>query len=145
MRRPIRTRRLSIAAVLSFVAFVVAATAGVRSFWTMDEFDFGQDRAIALNGGCLHYARASFKFRQDPIGHLTWRYQVIAYSNNFLGFGTWQGVVPYPKGTGTGKVFHVRIPLWPILILLLFAPVRWLAARPVNAPAFPVVTNAKRE
>ncbi|HEX5243834.1 MAG TPA: hypothetical protein VFW23_11280 [Tepidisphaeraceae bacterium] len=138
MRRPTRTRRLSIAAVLSFAAFVVTATAGVRSFWTMDEFDFGQDRAIALNGGCLHYARASFKFRQDRIGHLTWRYQVIAYPNNFLGFATWKGIVRFSKGTGTGKVFHLRLPLWPISLLLLIAPACWLIARPANPPAFPL-------
>lgn len=145
MRRPTRTRRLSITAILSFVAFVVTATSGIRSFWSMDEFDFGQDRAIALNGGCLHYARASFKFRQDPFGHLTWRYQIITYPNNFLGFATWKGVVRFSKGTGTGtgSVFHLRVPLWPLLLLLLIAPLRWLIARPANAPAFPVITDAK--
>lgn len=38
MRRPTRTRRLSIAAIASLLAFGVVAAAGVRSFW--DEMDF---------------------------------------------------------------------------------------------------------
>jgi len=107
----------------------------------MDELDFGQDRAVALDGGCLYYARASLKFRQNSVEHVSWRYRVIAYPNDFLGFAVWKRVMRFPKATGTGSVFYVRAPLWPLLILLIIAPARWLIARPENAPAFPVITK----
>jgi hypothetical protein len=128
---------------VSLLAFVAVAGAGIRSFWRMDELDFGQERATALNGGYLHYARASFKLGQGFVEHQSRRYQVIAYPNNFLGFAIWKQVVRFPNATG--KIFRVRVPLWFPLLLLLIAPVRWLIARPQYALAFPVVTDAKWE
>jgi len=140
MRRPIRTRRLSIAAMASLLAFAVVAGAGIRSFWTMDELDFGQRRATALNGGYVHYARASFEIGQGLVVHQSRRYQVISYPNNFLGFSVWKQVTSFPGASGT--VFRLRVPLWFPLLLLLIAPVRWLIARPQYVPAFPVVAGA---
>lgn len=126
----------------SFLAFAVMAGAGIRSFWRMNEVDFGQERAAALNGGYLHYARASFKLGQGLVVHRSRRYVVIAYPNNFLGFSMWKQVMPFPKASGT--IFRLRVPLWFPLLLLLIAPVRWLVARPQYVPAFPVVANAKQ-
>jgi len=39
----------------------------------------------------------------------------------------------------------VDVPLWPLLLLLLIAPIRWLIARPANAPAFPVIAKARQK
>ena len=51
----------------------------------------------------------------------------------------------YRVGAQMTREFEIVMPLWPLLILLLIAPVRWLTARPANAPAFPVIANAKHE
>jgi len=139
MHRPTRTRRLSIAAILSLVGLVVIAGAGVRSFWTMDELDFGHDRAIALNGGCLHYAHASFLVNRYRIQHLSRKYQVITSPRTNLGFGVWNQVLS-PKQT----VFRACAPIWPFLLLLLIVPVCWLIARPAATSAFPIITSTDR-
>lgn len=142
MRRPTCTRRLSIAAMASLLGFAVVAGAGIRSFWTMDELDFEQKRATALNGGYLHYARASFKIGQGLVVHQSRRYQVISYPNNFLGFSVWKQVLSFPSLSGT--IFHLRVPLWFPLLLLLIVPVRWLIAGPRYVSAFPIIAESKQ-
>src|SRR2546421_3507917 len=123
MQGPTRTRRLSVAAMVSLVAFVLVAGAGVRSFWTMDELDFNHDRAIALNGGCLHYGHASWPINQELIAHQSRKYQVLVYPNGILGFALWHQALP---PLGKQKIFRVCTPIWPLLLLLLIAPLRWL-------------------
>src|SRR6185437_12354296 len=58
MRRPTRTRRLSIAAIVSLVAFVVLASAGVRSLFVYDQWDFGSHIIESGNFG-IGYRRMS--------------------------------------------------------------------------------------
>jgi hypothetical protein len=138
MQRPIRTRRLSVAAIASLVGFVMVASAGVRSFWTLDELDFGYDRAIALNGGCLHYAHSSFAIDRQPIQHRSMKYQVLNSPNVILGFGIWNQV-PFPNA----KIFRACTPIWPFLLLLLIAPLRWLVGRPAVTSAFAIITSTE--
>src|SRR5690349_15413273 len=136
MQRPIRTRRLSVAAIVSLVGFAMLASGGVRSFWILDELDFGHDRAIALNGGCLHYAHASWAIDRQPIKHGSMKYQVLNYPNVIWGFGI--GNQTYSPQQ---KIFRARTPTWPFLLLLLIAPVRWLIGRPAAPSAFAIITS----
>ena len=112
-----------------------ARGAGIRSFWTLDELDFGHDRAIALNGGCLHYAHASFAINRQLIEHRSMKYQVLNDPNVILGFGIWNQV-PFPKL----KIFACA-PIWPFLPLLLIAPLRWLIGKPAGTSAFAIITS----
>jgi hypothetical protein len=57
MDRPVRTRRLSIAAMVSLLAAVIVAGAGVRSFWIDDLFSLNHGREVDLNYGCFQYSR----------------------------------------------------------------------------------------
>jgi len=70
MRRPTRTRRLTIAAVLSLMAFGVVTGAGVRSFWSLDCWENSNGRwGIALAGGCAIFNHHSeFPASYTPIG-----------------------------------------------------------------------------
>jgi len=49
-------------------------------------------------------------------------------------------VTKWAAGFGPVKLI-IEGPLWPMLLLLLIAPVRWLIARPANSPAFPVIRH----
>src|SRR6185437_14795353 len=55
MRRPIRTLRLSIAAVLSLLAFVVVCAAEVNSFWDVHIWQAETGRTVELFGGRIGY------------------------------------------------------------------------------------------
>jgi len=50
-----------------------------------------------------------------------------------------------PPAPGAARFFDIMIPLWLTLLLVLIGPVRWLIARPANAPAFPVITDTKQK
>src|SRR6185312_12001459 len=142
MHRPTRTRRLSIAAIVSLLLFIVVAGAGVRSFWVRDEWDSKPLRQIILEGGHVGYTQ-------------TWGKWIISYgiqgghhsskaawanSSSALKFYL-DNIDSFPDYPGALREFQIFIPLWPVLLLLLIAPVRWLIAQPANAPAFPVITN----
>ena len=150
MRRPTRTRRLSIAAVLSLLAFGVVAAAGARSFWVLDNLSLGAHQVIFVNRGCLVYDHEStdgnlsspfiaqhgsvlIEERAFSVGKIL--------SADWVHAGFWGG-----KGTDGFRYCerYFGMPLWPLLLLLLIAPARWLIARPVDAAAFPVVTDAKQ-
>ena len=150
MRRPTRTRRLTIAAMVSLLAFVGVAGVGARSLWIVDSWYYSHSIGVRLEGGrfgCMHESSdrvisgitfTHFTFRMMPRQVLTvfWKFHIHRA----------EYAVTFPGGSlGHTKVFVVWIPLWFPLLLLLIAPVRWLIARPANTPAFPVVTDGPTE
>ena len=145
MRRPIRTRRLSITSIGSLLAFVVVAGVGTRSFWTWDSLT-AMNRAIGLEGGYFIYMQVwGAPANNFDTGHQSadMRPHVLDMPGGVLGFAIKRGSSTSP--TRVEKDITIRIPLWFPLLLMLIAPARWLIARPPSAPAFPVVTDAKRE
>jgi len=144
MRRPTRTRRLSIAAIASSLAFVVVAGAGIRSLWNLDCWENANGRwGIALAGGCAHFNHHSGMVVQYiPIGfyHIDLKLDRSDAARAIWGFSIDREFVHLKNGNG--RNFYLHLPLWPLLILLLIAPACWLIARPANAPAFPVVTKS---
>jgi len=141
MRRPTRTRRLSIAALTSSLAFVIVACAGIRSFWTYDAWQtvvHGEGYAFVLECGTAGFVcRSGEAIPSEPGGHVHGDENPDRYAVLF-GIREFQFHVSRKEAE-----IDLRIPVWPLLLLLLIAPVRWLIARPANAPAFPVITDAK--
>lgn len=152
MRRPIRTRRLGVAAIVSLLAFVALAGAGVRSFETCDNLSLGVHQVIILNRGCLVYV---YEFENSGRHSLLIIYhpsllvedkspasldKTIPAEWRFAGF--WGGELGGDY-VPTYNMVYFGVPLWFPLLLLLIAPVRRLIARPADAPAFPVVADAK--
>lgn len=143
MRRPIRTHRLSTAAIVSCAAFLLVAFAGIRSFWITDGMTFGQHRAVGFIGGNAIYVHADYKVTQAPIKFQSGYFQKFQHPPGILGFVIWNQVL---RVTGRNfKVFRVLVPLWPLILLLLIAPIRWMMALPIQAAAFPVVTDGKQQ
>ena len=147
MRRPTRTRRLSIAAIASLLVFVAAAAAGVRSFWISDTWIFAICQSeIVLSDGCITGARIKSVGMEgfDRSKHLSDR--VAPDKRNIAraiwGFRAWHIVLPHRSGVRE-EISALDAPLWSLLLLLLTSPVRWLIARSGNTPAFPVVTDTK--
>jgi len=150
MRRPTRTCRLSIAAIVSLLLFAAVAGAGVRSLWIAEAWNDGNGRFVGLFGG-----RATYQHILDPpfspSGHVSSDLGVSP-DRRIAGeaiYGVRIGTDSYSRGiradpSAVQRIFTIHIPLGPILFLLLIVPVRWLVARPANAPAFPVITDAKR-
>lgn len=133
MRRPTRTRRLSIAAIVS----LLAVCPYIRSFWTYGGFNFRYGREIELDRGCFLYEQAGVK-------HIWGAYLGNNYLDSIWGFAIGNQAAIDPVTLGNISVFRIRIPLWPFILLLLIAPVRWLIAQPANAAAFPVIAYAKQ-
>lgn len=144
MRRPIRTRRLSIAAIVSGAMFLAITGAGIRSVWVWDQWYFKTWKMIMLSGGRIRYREMSgtqFAGLSDPTIHQS-GYSESTNLSGILKFEVDNAEID-PSRPGTWRDFSVWIPLWPILLLLLITPVRWLIARPANASAFPVIADAK--
>jgi len=143
MRRPTRTRRLSIAAISSVVLFGVVAGAGVRSFWVWDIWDRPNAWEIDLVGGganFLIHLHGPHKYTA-PLEHL---HMSIDPADSFTTRCLWDFEI-HSKiengGSGGQKLFQVSVPITFPLLLLLIIPVRWLIPRPENAPTFPVITR----
>lgn len=141
MRRPTRTRRLSIAAMVSLLGFVVVASAGVRSLWIDDYLKFTGVGLIGLKGGHVYYI-----ITDEPWmgGNKMWGFGSAPTRgvrvSHFFRFSIGAHQV-YRVGAQMAREFEVVVPLWPLLFLLLIAPTRWLIARSASARAFPVVTQ----
>ena len=141
MRRPTRTRRLSIAAISSLLAFAVVASAVARSFWTFDEWDFGNRMGrLGLRDGFVYRGvTLSMAGKPTRINH------PVHVSGELRPYDREQDqqsicfliIASYP-----GQWRMISMPLWLPLFLLLIAPVRWLVARRATAPAFPVFAKA---
>ena len=67
MRRPTRTRRFSIAAMMSLLAFVVVAGEGSRSCWIWDQWHTGAGKTISLENGCILYTHVSGAVAEFPM------------------------------------------------------------------------------
>jgi len=148
MLRPTRTRRLSIAAIASLLAFVVAAAAGARSFWISDTWIFANCQSeIVLRSGSVTGARIKsvgtegFKRSEHRSDGVAPEKRNIARA--IWGFRAWRIVLPHRSGVRE-EISALDAPLWSLLLLLLIAPVRWLIARPPDAPAFPVIADTRR-
>lgn len=141
----IRTRRLSIVAVVSFVAFVVVAVITIRSFWLSDGWADNSGHFIALEGGRIAYTHI-FVPNYLPSGHLPASMspdrQVL--ENAIWGFRAYKSSIPSDPSGQAIPAFRAAVPLWPLLVLLIVAPVRWLRAQQSNEPAFPVITDGKQ-
>src|SRR6185437_3656282 len=61
MRCPTRTRRLSIAAMVSLLAAVAVGTVEVRSFWNYDAWHGGKGQDFVLDEGCASFCSRSAK------------------------------------------------------------------------------------
>ena len=146
MRRPTRTRRLSIAAMMALAVFVAVAAVGARSLWIVDSWYYRHSIGFRLEGGrfgCMYessdrdnpgFTFTHFTFRTMPhqVLPVFWKFHVhhATYAATF------------PGGShGHTKVSVVWIPLWFPLLLLLIAPARWLIARPAKGRAFPISGN----
>lgn len=141
MHWPTRTRRLAIDAILSFAALLAVMAAGTRSFWVWDAWGFGNGTIIGLEGGCVLYTHQK-PILQPPINgplHGVMEPEEFDFPGSILGF-----VVAKDLSHNAGRpIFGLQVPLWPLLLLLVVIPIRWLIALPANAPAFPVVTCTK--
>ncbi len=137
MRRPTRTRRLSIAAIVSLLLFAMVAVPGIRSFWTWEVWSNHNGRlVIALVRGRVSYLRASEVVTQLlPPGYSSYK---SSPDWNSIRESLWGFRIDNDQA-----LFMMHVPIWPLLLLLLIAPARWLIARPVDAAAFPVVTGPK--
>src|SRR5690348_16105615 len=117
MRRTTRTRRLSIAALASSLAFVAVAGAAVRSFWIPTVKVFGDWNRITLEHGSVTYLRLSKIGSVDPSAAYL---ELPADSKwNLLGFGMMKRV--YEAANYSLLSLHwFIIPLWfPLLFLLI--------------------------
>jgi len=124
------------------LAFVAVATADVRSFWIFDVF-YLKGIGFQLNYGRAQYEQWSGLPDSEGFIHETGA--AIKYSTwDPLKFSVFKEVLQSRVGAPI-IVFDAIIPLWFPLLLLLIVPVRWLIARPANAPAFRVITDAKQE
>lgn len=143
MHRPTRTRRLSIAAMASLLAFVMVAGAAARSLWVCDGWTYGGNQAIGFYGGRVIYTQVLPNLQS---GHFSSTSTPIdrTFRDAVWGFSAERKAFPAPiKVNPRGQVsfISVTVPIWPLLLLLLIAPARWLIARSASAPAFPVVTR----
>lgn len=144
MRRPTRTRRLSITALISLTALVSLGGLGARSFWNWDAWGTKNNRMMALGDGCIIYMHTTGTGPSTSVGYLHGDVQPDDFEyRSVLGFIFSSDFThDHPPGVRT---FEVHLPLWFPILLLLIAPLRWLIARPANAPAFPVITDATQK
>jgi len=146
MRRPTRTRQLSIAAIMSLLATVVKAGAGFRSFWSYDIYGIygsGAWQGIGIEKGRVVFMRTwgtALTTQSYPAGHFSGK-ENLGVPWGVCGFSVNKESSP-PAPYPDAHTFVLAMPLWLLLLLLLIAPVRWLIARPANASAFPVITDA---
>lgn len=145
MRRPTRTPRLSIAAIASLLAFGVVLGIGVRSFWMWDQWHLGMGKIIAIENGCVSYAHISDKSDRFPmLKHDTFQAGGMpAINDSIPPIWSFAGFSQRQIATSRVEAFSFGAPLWPLLLLLLISPVRWLMARPIG-PAFPVIADASK-
>jgi len=157
MRRLTRRRRLSIAAIISLLALVGVAGIGARSYsiqntWTLQPTPRGKvmERIFTLNRGRISYEEVSWITATQPsdlrdLGYMSGDPKSpSAGHRSILGLSETKEVVLILKDC-TLVLLVVDVPLWPLLLLLLIAPIRWLIARPANAPAFPVIAKARQK
>lgn len=129
---------------MSLVVFAAVAGAGVRSLWSLDLWESGNGRwGIVLAGGRAHFNHMSGLAAQyPPTGHVhvDVRPNRSDIAQMVWGFRIDRDTLPFDNG----RYSILHTPIWPLLLLLLIVPVRWLIARPACASAFPVIANANQ-
>lgn len=140
MRRRVRTRRLSVTAMMSSLAFLVLVGAGLRSFWKWDGWEFGNGQLIALESGSVVYSQEKVPGSFRPGGHVLGDVKYALFPKGTLGFA-FRDEAGQTR-LGYMSIFVLRAPLWPLLLLLLIIPALWFVARPAG-PAFLVIADAK--
>ena len=127
MRRPTRTRRLSTAAIVSLLLFGAVTGTEIQSI------PIGDSGLLKLSDGTMEFRLVwNQKLSADP------RSSSLS-EHHLLGFTVTKWVASF------GPVhLIIEVPRWPIFLLLLIAPARWLIARPANASAFPVIVDTRR-
>ena len=133
MPRPTRTRRLSIVARVSFAVFVFGALVELLSFGHRDGIFVEDSPNIGLDEGSIVY------YQELPLTDAAQQPRPFAY--NFWFISAVRNQFP---NSPTLAYLRIQVPLHFPLLLLLIIPMRWLIARPANAPAFPVITDANR-
>jgi len=151
MRRPTRTRGLSIAAAVSLVLFIAIAALWVHSY-TMtytelhqrirvqgQQIEFATDFLRVCDGGIyFHPEVTQFAAANIDANEEKQLLQSRGSSYALMKQPPWDGAAWPDDPNG----WHG--PLWIPLLLLLIAPVCWVIAHPASTTAFPVVTDAKQ-
>ena len=151
MRRPTRTRGLSIAAAMSLVLFIAIAALWVHSY-TMtytelhqrirvqgQQIEFATDFLRVCDGGIyFHHEVTQFAAANIDANEEKQLLQSRGSSYALMKQPPWDGAAWPDDPNG----WHG--PLWIPLLLLLIAPVCWVIAHPASTTAFPVVTDAKQ-
>lgn len=143
MRRPTRTRRLSIAAIASLLAFVILAALGIRSLRISDAWG-SNTWIIVLQNGSLRFLKETGYYASGPtnkLSHVSGDARTKGPFVNLKFMISNRDIIP--GRPGALKIHELYIPLWFPLLLLLIVPFRWLIARPANAMAFPINIDAK--
>lgn len=130
MHRPIRTRRLAIAARVSLAFFVLGALVELLSFGNRDGVSIGDSPRFGLSEGSILY------YQELPLTDAAQQPRPFAHSFWYISAVRGQ----YPNSP-TLAYLRVQLPLHFPLLLLFIVPIRWLIARPANAPAFPVINK----
>lgn len=127
MSRLTRTRRLSIAAVVSLLLF--GGMTGTES----QSIPIGDSGLLKLSDGTMEFRLVwNQKPSADPGSSSFSEHDVLGFT-----------VTKWVAGFGPVHLI-IEVPRWPIFLLLLIIPVRWLIARPPNAAAFPVIADTRR-
>jgi len=122
MCTPVRTRPLSIVAILSLLAFIIVAVMAVRSLWIVDAWQLGESTFIWTPRGRVYYVRYSTAGIASQSLHSSSRGAPPsdAYALEFR-------VKIWPNRS---ERLEISVPFIYLLLLLLIAPVRWLIATP---------------
>ena len=132
--------------MVSLAVFAVILGATLKSFWRQHASFGGGPPRIALDHGYITFDEMSGVTATDrsdlrALGYISGDLKMMAPNHRgLLGFSETKSVAIFLKGY-TLVLINFTVPLWFPLVLLLIAPVRWLIARPENAPAFAVVTK----
>lgn len=147
MHRGTRTSHLSIAAIVSLLAFGVVIGVGVRSFWMWDQWHIGMGKIIAIENGCVSYAHITDRSDRFPMmTHDTFQAGGMpAINDSIPALWSFAGFSERRIVTARVEAFSFGVPLWPLLLLLLIIPVRWLLAWPMGGPAFLVIADVAKE
>lgn len=148
MRRPTRTRRLSIAAIVSCTVFSAIAVGALRNDKLWHHDGFKRHREVGLGSGRITYWSMSkvatpdtqFLVLQPSTGVRIDRREI---KWSFAGVRFKEGTEEF-NGNSFYELIRFDVLLWPLLPFALIVPVRWLTARPANAPAFTVIADTRR-
>jgi len=128
--------------MVSLLAAVAVGTVEVRSFWNYDAWHGGKGQDFVLDEGCASFCSRSAKptpFYRRGREHGTMQPDSSSISQGIWGFEFRHGISADMPLDGPTTEF--ALPLWPLVLLLLIAPLSWLCALPPNAPAFPIVAK----